>query len=159
MPQNGTRVATSPGATETPSWVGGTSGAPVKGRVGGSGFPWVPCPSPTSCYLPQLRTVTGNEFLLQSDHEATIHEWARAIRDVIHRLVSAWGTGAARWSPTALPFAADPPHHHQDLENPMDVPLGWLRHVPSRDLAEFSGDEDEAPWVTEGTRSPGRAGD
>ncbi|XP_068519534.1 rho GTPase-activating protein 9 isoform X1 [Anas acuta] len=75
-----------------------------------------------------LRTVTGNEFLLQSDHEATIHEWARAIRDVIHRL---------------------------DLENPMDVPLGWLRHVPSRDLAELSGDEDEAPWVTEGTRSPG----
>lgn len=41
----------------------------------------------------------------------------------------------------------------------MDVPLGWLRHVPSRDLAELSGDEDEAPWVTEGTRSPGRAGD
>uniref|UniRef100_A0A8B9E3S1 Rho GTPase activating protein 9 n=1 Tax=Anser cygnoides TaxID=8845 RepID=A0A8B9E3S1_ANSCY len=75
-----------------------------------------------------LRTVTGNEFLLQSDHEATIQEWARAIREVIHRL---------------------------DLENPMDVPLGWLRHVPSRDLAELSGDEDEAPWVTEGTRSPG----
>ncbi|XP_040395428.1 rho GTPase-activating protein 9 isoform X2 [Cygnus olor] len=75
-----------------------------------------------------LRTVTGNEFLLQSDHEATIQEWARAIREVIHRL---------------------------DLENPMDVPLGWLRHVPSRDLAELSGDEDEAPWVTEGNRSPG----
>lgn len=55
--------------------------------------------------------------------------------------------------------AADRSHHHQDLENPMDVPLGWLRHVPSRDLAELSGDEDEAPWVTEGTRSPGRAGD
>ncbi|XP_035170429.1 rho GTPase-activating protein 9, partial [Oxyura jamaicensis] len=75
-----------------------------------------------------LRTVTGNEFLLQSDHEATIQEWARAIREVIHRL---------------------------DLENPMDVPVGWLRHVPSRDLAELSGDEDEAPWVTEGTRPPG----
>ncbi|XP_054658826.1 rho GTPase-activating protein 9-like [Grus americana] len=34
-----------------------------------------------------LRTVTGNEFLLQSDHGATIQEWARAIRGVIRRLV------------------------------------------------------------------------
>ncbi|NXI62192.1 RHG09 protein, partial [Anseranas semipalmata] len=75
-----------------------------------------------------LRTVTGNEFLLQSDHEATIQEWARAIRGVIHRL---------------------------DLENPMDVPSGWLRHVASRDLAELSGDEDEAPWVSEGAGTPG----
>ncbi|NXC44598.1 RHG09 protein, partial [Penelope pileata] len=75
-----------------------------------------------------LRTVTGNEFLLQSDHEATIQEWARAIRGVIHQL---------------------------DLENPMDVPLGWLRSVASRDLVELSGDEDEAPWVTEGTMAPG----
>ncbi|NXK55575.1 RHG09 protein, partial [Chauna torquata] len=75
----------------------------------------------------RLRTVTGNEFLLQSDHEATIQEWAQAIRGVIYRL---------------------------DLENPMDISLGWQRHVASRDLAELSGDEDEVPWVTEGAGAP-----
>lgn len=52
------------------------------------GVPGVPCPSPI-LLPPQLRTVTGNEFLLQSDQEATIQEWARAILGVICRLVSA----------------------------------------------------------------------
>ncbi|XP_009470684.1 PREDICTED: rho GTPase-activating protein 9 [Nipponia nippon] len=65
-----------------------------------------------------LRTVTGNEFLLQSDQEATIQEWARAIRGVIRRL---------------------------DLENPVDAPVGWLRPRDIGDLVELSGDEDEAP--------------
>ncbi|KAM6231056.1 rho GTPase-activating protein 9 isoform 3-T3 [Spheniscus humboldti] len=75
-----------------------------------------------------LRTVTGNEFLLQSDQEATIQEWARAIRGVIRRL---------------------------DLENPMDAPVGWLHRGDIGDLVELSGDEDEAPRVTEGARAPG----
>ncbi|PKU34129.1 rho gtpase-activating protein 9 [Limosa lapponica baueri] len=75
-----------------------------------------------------LRTVTGNEFLLQSDQEATIQEWAQAIRGVIRRL---------------------------DLENPMDMPVGWLRQGDVGDLVEFSGDEDEAPRVAEGAGVPG----
>ncbi|CAN0005813.1 unnamed protein product [Bubo scandiacus] len=75
-----------------------------------------------------LRTVTGNEFLLQSDHEATIQEWARAICGVI------------RWL---------------DLENPVDTPVGWLRRGDVGDLVELSRDEDEAPWVTEGAGAPG----
>ncbi|XP_010569809.1 PREDICTED: rho GTPase-activating protein 9 [Haliaeetus leucocephalus] len=73
-----------------------------------------------------LRTVTGNEFLLQSDQEATIQEWSRAIRGVIRRL---------------------------DLENPVDVPVGWLHRGDTG--GELSGDEDEAPRVTEGARAPG----
>ncbi|XP_049675438.1 rho GTPase-activating protein 9 isoform X1 [Accipiter gentilis] len=73
-----------------------------------------------------LRTVTGNEFLLQSDQEATIQEWSRAIRGVIRRL---------------------------DLENPVDVPVGWLHRGDTR--GELSGDEDEAPRGTEGARAPG----
>ncbi|XP_074420942.1 rho GTPase-activating protein 9 isoform X4 [Larus michahellis] len=81
-------------------------------------------PAPTAW----LRTVTGNEFLLQSDQEATIQEWARAIRGVIHRL---------------------------DLENPMDMPAGWLRRGDIGDLAELSGDEDELLRVTEGAGAPG----
>ncbi|XP_074785672.1 rho GTPase-activating protein 9 isoform X2 [Athene noctua] len=75
-----------------------------------------------------LRTVTGNEFLLQSDHEATIQEWARAIGGVI------------RWL---------------DLENPVDAPAGWLRRGDVGDLVELGRDEDEAPWVTEGAGAPG----
>ncbi|NXK18619.1 RHG09 protein, partial [Arenaria interpres] len=75
-----------------------------------------------------LRTVTGNEFLLQSDQEATIQGWAQAIRGVIRRL---------------------------DLENPMDMPLGWLHQGDVGDSVDFSGDEDEAPRVTEGAGAPG----
>ncbi|XP_009889995.1 PREDICTED: rho GTPase-activating protein 9, partial [Charadrius vociferus] len=75
-----------------------------------------------------LRTVTGNEFLLQSDQEATIQEWAWAIRGVIRRL---------------------------DLENPVDMPVGWLRRENVGDLVDLSGDEDEVPRVTEGARTSG----
>ncbi|NWX08604.1 RHG09 protein, partial [Caloenas nicobarica] len=75
-----------------------------------------------------LRTVTGNEFLLQSDQEATIQEWALAIVGVIHRL---------------------------DLENPVDAPVCCLHRRDVWNLLELSGDEDEAPWVTEGARAPG----
>ncbi|XP_042652857.1 rho GTPase-activating protein 9-like isoform X2 [Tyto alba] len=77
-----------------------------------------------------LRTVTGNEFLLQSDQEATIQEWARAICGVI------------RWL---------------DLENPVDAPVGWLRRGDVEDLEKLSRDEDEVPWVTEGAGDPGAA--
>uniref|UniRef100_A0A8B9MTW3 Rho GTPase activating protein 9 n=1 Tax=Accipiter nisus TaxID=211598 RepID=A0A8B9MTW3_9AVES len=86
----------------------------------------LPPPPPSCCRPCQLRTVTGNEFLLQSDQEATIQEWSRAIRGVIRRL---------------------------DLENPVDVPVGWLHRGDT--AGELSGDEDEAPRVTEGARAPG----
>ena len=46
----------------------------------------------------------------------------------------------------------------QDLENPMHVPVGWLRRGDVGDLVELSGDEDEAPRVTEGAGAPGRVG-
>ncbi|XP_067170058.1 rho GTPase-activating protein 9 [Apteryx mantelli] len=75
-----------------------------------------------------LRTVPGNEFLLQSEHEATIQEWARAIRGVIRRL---------------------------DRENPLEPPWGRLRRAGSGDLVELSGDEDEVPRSPEGGRTPG----
>ncbi|XP_009280455.1 PREDICTED: rho GTPase-activating protein 9 [Aptenodytes forsteri] len=42
-----------------------------------------------------------------------------------------------------------------DLENPMDAPVGWLHRGDIGDLVELSGDEDEAPRVTEGAGAPG----
>ncbi|KAM6394969.1 LOW QUALITY PROTEIN: rho GTPase-activating protein 9 [Rhynochetos jubatus] len=90
-----------------------------------------------------LRTVTGNEFLLQSDQEPTIQEWARAIRGVIHRLPCQHPPSL---STTPLP---------QDLENPVDAPVGWLHQGDTGDLLELSGDEDEPPRVTEGAGVPG----
>ncbi|XP_064899832.1 rho GTPase-activating protein 9 isoform X3 [Columba livia] len=75
-----------------------------------------------------LRTVTGNEFLLQSDQEATIQEWALAVARVIRRL---------------------------DVENPVDAPAGWLHRGDLWNPAELSGDEDEAPRAAEGTGAPG----
>ncbi|XP_026548648.1 rho GTPase-activating protein 9-like, partial [Notechis scutatus] len=35
-----------------------------------------------------FRTVTGNEYLLQSDNEAVSQDWYQAIKGVIHRLVN-----------------------------------------------------------------------
>ncbi|KAM9252226.1 LOW QUALITY PROTEIN: rho GTPase-activating protein 9 [Cariama cristata] len=90
-----------------------------------------------------LRTVTGNEFLLQSDQEATIQEWAWAIREVIRRL------------PCQHPQMSLSMLAIQDLENAVDVPVGWLRQGDVGDLVELSGDEDEALWITEGARGPG----
>uniref|UniRef100_A0A8C3PQQ3 Rho-GAP domain-containing protein n=1 Tax=Calidris pygmaea TaxID=425635 RepID=A0A8C3PQQ3_9CHAR len=37
----------------------------------------------------------------------------------------------------------------------MDMPVGWLHQGDIGDLVEFSGDEDEAPRVTEGAGAPG----
>lgn len=36
---------------------------------------------------PQIRTVPGHEFLLQSDEETELRAWHRALRAVIERLV------------------------------------------------------------------------
>uniref|UniRef100_A0A8C1VYD0 Rho GTPase activating protein 9 n=1 Tax=Cyprinus carpio TaxID=7962 RepID=A0A8C1VYD0_CYPCA len=65
----------------------------------------------------KLRTVTGNEFLLQSDTESLIREWYRTIQNVIDRL---------------------------DKENPLDnVLLYSLRRAGSVEMLDQSGDEDE----------------
>lgn len=62
--------------------------------------------------------------------------------------------------PPALLASPTIPDHpatlSQDLENPVDVPVGWLHRGDTR--GELSGDEDEAPRGTEGPRAPGRAG-
>ncbi|XP_074977688.1 rho GTPase-activating protein 9 isoform X3 [Caretta caretta] len=63
-----------------------------------------------------LRTVTGNEFLLQSDSEAEIQEWHQTIKGVIRRL---------------------------DRENPLDEPGYVLRRAGSSELGELSGDEED----------------
>lgn len=164
------------GGTGTPLGLGAPLGPPIEV---GEGHPWGAWAPPGPCRGPrgslpaplhlaasprQLRTVTGNEFLLQSDQEATIQEWARAIRGVIRRLVSAWrggrGCPAAAPSPISIPNCPPPPTTTapQDLENPVDVPVGWLRRGDTGDLVELSGDEDEVPRVTEGARTSGRVG-
>lgn len=108
------------GGIGTPLGLGAPLEPPIGEGVGHHPWSaWVPlasvgvprglCPPPPSrCHPCQLRTVTGNEFLLQSDQEATIQEWSRAIRGVIRRLVSAWrgGGGSAPWlppSPVGIP--------------------------------------------------------
>ncbi|XP_014353853.1 rho GTPase-activating protein 15 isoform X2 [Latimeria chalumnae] len=64
-----------------------------------------------------LRTVTGNEFLLQSDNEAVILEWYQTIKNVIERL---------------------------DRENPLDdLILYSLRRSGSSEVLDGSGDEEE----------------
>ncbi|XP_063070960.1 rho GTPase-activating protein 9 isoform X2 [Engraulis encrasicolus] len=65
----------------------------------------------------KLRTVTGNEFLLQSDTESLIKEWYSTIQSVIHRL---------------------------DRENPLDnVLLYSMRRAGSVEMLEHSGDEED----------------
>ncbi|KAM7422910.1 hypothetical protein PAMA_010782 [Pampus argenteus] len=65
----------------------------------------------------KLRTVTGNEFLLQSETESVINEWYKTIKNVIDRL---------------------------DRENPLDnVLLYSLRRAGSVEMLEHSADEDE----------------
>lgn len=65
----------------------------------------------------KLRTITGNEFLLQSETDSLIREWYRTIQNVIDRL---------------------------DKENPLDnVLLYSLRRAGSVELLDHSGDEDE----------------
>ncbi|XP_037640716.1 rho GTPase-activating protein 15 isoform X2 [Sebastes umbrosus] len=65
----------------------------------------------------KLRTVTGNEFLLQSETDSLIKEWYRTIQNVIDRL---------------------------DRENPLDnVLLYSLRRAGSVEMLEHSGDEDD----------------
>uniref|UniRef100_A0A7N5ZY72 Rho GTPase activating protein 9 n=1 Tax=Anabas testudineus TaxID=64144 RepID=A0A7N5ZY72_ANATE len=65
----------------------------------------------------KLRTVTGNEFLLQSETDSLIKEWYDTIQNVIDRL---------------------------DRENPLDnVLLYSLRRAGSVEMLDHSGDEDE----------------
>ncbi|XP_051996514.1 rho GTPase-activating protein 15-like [Xyrauchen texanus] len=65
----------------------------------------------------KLRTVTGNEFLLQSETDSLIREWYRTIQKVIDRL---------------------------DKENPLDNMLLYsLRRAGSVEMLDQSGDEDE----------------
>ncbi|XP_070697419.1 rho GTPase-activating protein 15 isoform X2 [Pempheris klunzingeri] len=65
----------------------------------------------------KLRTVTGNEFLLQSETDSLIKEWYKTIQSVIDRL---------------------------DRENPLDnVLLYSLRRAGSVEMLDHSGDEDE----------------
>ncbi|XP_075997077.1 rho GTPase-activating protein 9 isoform X2 [Genypterus blacodes] len=65
----------------------------------------------------KLRTVTGNEFLLQSETDSLIREWYNTIQSVIDRL---------------------------DRENPLDnVLLYSLRRAGSVEMLEHSGDEDD----------------
>ncbi|KAL7891664.1 hypothetical protein AOLI_G00011400 [Acnodon oligacanthus] len=65
----------------------------------------------------KLRTITGNEFLLQSETDSLIREWYCTIQKVIDRL---------------------------DKENPLDnVLLYSLRRAGSMEMLDQSGDEDE----------------
>ncbi|XP_069042559.1 rho GTPase-activating protein 15 isoform X1 [Lepisosteus oculatus] len=65
----------------------------------------------------RLRTVTGNEFLLQSETDSVIREWYSTIQSVIDRL---------------------------DRENPLDnVLLYSLRRAGSTEILDHSGDEDD----------------
>ncbi|XP_057703254.1 rho GTPase-activating protein 15 isoform X2 [Corythoichthys intestinalis] len=65
----------------------------------------------------KLRTVTGNEFLLQSETDSLIKEWYHTIQNVIDRL---------------------------DRENPLDnVLLYSLRRAGSVEMLDHSGDEDD----------------
>lgn len=65
----------------------------------------------------KLRTITGNEFLLQSETDSLIREWYITIKNVIVRL---------------------------DRENPLDNVLQYsLRRAGSVEMLDHSGDEDE----------------
>ncbi|XP_077429973.1 rho GTPase-activating protein 9 isoform X2 [Vanacampus margaritifer] len=65
----------------------------------------------------KLRTVTGNEFLLQSETDSLIKEWYHTIQNVIDRL---------------------------DRENPLDnVLLYSMRRAGSVEMLDHSGDEDD----------------
>ncbi|XP_061871517.1 rho GTPase-activating protein 9-like [Colius striatus] len=93
----------------------------------GAALGWAPWLSSKRNVL-HLRTVTGNEFLLQSEQEATIQGWAQAIQGVIWQL---------------------------ELENP--VPGGWQPRGAAGELPELSGDEEEMlpPRLLEGCGVPG----
>ncbi|XP_067097768.1 LOW QUALITY PROTEIN: rho GTPase-activating protein 15 [Osmerus mordax] len=69
----------------------------------------------------RLRTVTGNEFLLQSDTLSLISEWYTTIQGVLQRL---------------------------ERENPLDnVLLYSLRRAGSVEMLDHSGDEDDSKGV------------
>ncbi|XP_077185312.1 LOW QUALITY PROTEIN: rho GTPase-activating protein 9 [Paroedura picta] len=77
-----------------------------------------------------FRTVTGNEYLLQSDSEVISQDWYQAIKGVIRRL---------------------------DEENPLDEPLLYpLCRAGSADLVDLSYDEEEEPGCQKTPSSPDR---
>lgn len=55
-------------------------------------FVLLPADPSLSPSVPQIRTVPGHEFLLQSDHETELRAWHHALREVIERLVR-WARG------------------------------------------------------------------
>ncbi|KAH0629013.1 hypothetical protein JD844_010743 [Phrynosoma platyrhinos] len=78
-----------------------------------------------------FRTVTGNEYLLQSDSEAVSQDWYQAIKGVIRRL---------------------------DEENPLEEPLFYpLSRSNSADLVDLSAEEEEEPGLPKAPASPDRA--
>ncbi|XP_060618970.2 rho GTPase-activating protein 9 isoform X1 [Anolis sagrei] len=78
-----------------------------------------------------FRTVTGNEYLLQSDSETVSQDWYQAIKGVIRRL---------------------------DEENPLDEPLLYpLSRSNSADLVDLSADEEEESGLPKAPASPDRA--
>ncbi|KAF7240332.1 Rho GTPase-activating protein 9 [Varanus komodoensis] len=78
-----------------------------------------------------FRTVTGNEYLLQSDSETVSQDWYQAIKGVIRRL---------------------------DEENPLDEPLLYpLYRSNSADLVDLSADEEDDLGLPKAPASPDRA--
>ncbi|XP_025332647.1 rho GTPase-activating protein 9 isoform X4 [Canis lupus baileyi] len=82
-----------------------------------------------------IRTVPGHEFLLQSDHEAELRAWHRALRAVIERL---------------------------DRENPLELRLSGSGPAELEELSGGEDDEEESEPVSKpllrlsGRRSSGR---
>uniref|UniRef100_A0A670YM39 Rho GTPase activating protein 9 n=1 Tax=Pseudonaja textilis TaxID=8673 RepID=A0A670YM39_PSETE len=101
-----------------------------------------------------FRTVTGNEYLLQSDNETVSQDWYQAIKGVIHRLVI-HGNAFPHFAPSYL--AA---HFSglssllvplQDQENPLDEPLLYpLYRSNSAELVDLSWDDEDELGVSKG---------
>ncbi|KAL0611842.1 Rho GTPase-activating protein 9 [Plecturocebus cupreus] len=81
---------------------------------------------------PQIRTVPGHEFLLQSDQETELRAWHRALRAVIERLV--------RWVGSGREARAGRDGGSVDRENPLELRLSGSGPA---ELAELSAGEDE----------------
>lgn len=117
---------------------------------------------------PQIRTVPGHEFLLQSDLEAELRAWHHALRAVIERLVrerGAAGAGPREWGRTQgggpqlpirvsslrvggadfsplfqSPTLPTSPVWFQERENPVELRLSGSGPA---ELGELSAGEDE----------------
>ncbi|KAL2091440.1 hypothetical protein ACEWY4_013703 [Coilia grayii] len=103
--------------SQTPSsWKPGNSRPESSVDLRGAQLQWADALSSRKNVF-KLRTITGNEFLLQSDTESLIKEWYGTIQSVINRL---------------------------DRENPLDnVLLYSMRRAGSLEMLENSGDEED----------------